>query len=84
MPNSKPDMPMITLTLEVKVPKAAYDAVRQWAKDNELPGTVNDALSRGAEQHFASMYMESRESDEGLVGSDGKPLIVPPGGTHDA
>ena len=84
MPNDKTKMPMITLTLKIKVPKAAYDVVRQWAKDNDLPGTVNNALARGAEQHFASMYLESRQTTTNLTAPDGSPLIVPPGGVHDA
>ena len=48
---------MIKLKLKVKVPKAAYDAVKQWAEDNELEGTIEEALGRGAEQQFAQMYL---------------------------
>lgn len=50
-------MDMLKLKLKVKVPKAAYDTVKKWAEENEFEGTIEEALSRGAEQQFAQMYL---------------------------
>jgi len=61
-------MEMIKLKLKAKVPKAAYDTVKQWAEDNELEGTIEEALGRGAEQQFAQMYLAATaKADSNII-----------------
>lgn len=60
-------MPMLKLKLKIKVPKAAYDAVKAWAEKNELEGTIEEALERGAEQQFALLYMGTKQQKTNLI-----------------
>lgn len=83
MVNDKP-MPMVKLRLKVKIPKAIYDALIKWGIDNELEGTLEQALEGGVKLQVAQLYKNSQQSNANLVDADGSPLNVPPGGVSDA
>ena len=78
--------PTIKLKIRLEVDRALYDRIVAQAKDENLPGTVEDVLKKccegwfkGWEDIFAAKD-NANTAANGLVGLDGKPLITTPGG----
>jgi hypothetical protein len=78
----------IKLKIRLEVDRALYDRIVAQAKADNLPGTVEDVLTKCCEGWFKgweNLFAAKDNADEaakgpGLVGLDGKPLITTPGG----